>query len=238
VAPEAFIETNVKGTFVLLEAARKHSLRFHHISTDEVFGSLEIGSTNRFTLDTCYSPNSPYSASKAASDHLVRAYHTTYGLPITVSNCSNNYGPYQFPEKLIPLAITNIIEGKKVPVYPPGNQIRDWLYVEDHCRAIDLILHKGLIGKTYLIGGQTEDVTNLQVVEKIISLMGRGEMEFVTDRPGHDVRYAIDWSKTKDELGYQPAYSFDEYLQKTIDWYVHNESWWKRIKANSLQAPI
>lgn len=236
-APGAFIETNVTGTFVLLEVAKEKGIKFHHVSTDEVFGTLELGSTARFSLDMPYKPNSPYSASKAASDHLVRAYHVTYGLPVTISNCSNNYGPYHFPEKLIPLTITNLIEDKKVPVYIPGNQVRDWLYVEDHCRAIDLIVHKGQIGKTYLIGGQTEDVSNLEVVKMIIRLMGKSEesIEFVKDRPGHDVRYAIDWSKTKEELGYEPAFSFEEYLKKTIDWYVENQDWWKRVKSGAYQ---
>jgi dTDP-glucose 4,6-dehydratase len=167
----------------------------------------------------------------------VRAYQSTYALPVTISNCSNNYGPYQFPEKLIPLTITNLIEGKKVPVYTPGNQIRDWLYVEDHCRAIDLILHQGETGKTYLIGGQTEEISNLEVVKLIIRLMGKSEeaIELVKDRPGHDVRYAIDWSKTKDELGYEPAFSFEEYLQKTIDWYANHQEWWQRVKSGEYQ---
>jgi len=237
-SPDAFIETNVKGTFTLLEVAKKLNVRFHHVSTDEVFGSLELGSTNKFTLDTPYSPNSPYSASKAGSDHLVRAYHVTYGLPTTISNCSNNFGPYMFPEKLIPLAITNLMEGKNVPVYGAGNQIRDWLYVEDHCRAIDLILHKGQIGKTYLVGGQTEDVPNIEVVRRIIAIMGKSEsaIEYVTDRPGHDVRYAIDWSKTEQELGFRPQYSFDEYLQKTVQWYMDHQEWWQRVKSGAYQA--
>jgi len=168
---------------------------------------------------------------------LVRAYHSTYGLETTISNCSNNYGPYQFPEKLIPLAITNLVEGKSVPVYGEGNQVRDWLYVDDHCRAIDLIIHNGSIGKTYLIGGQTYDTSNLEVVKKIIQLMGKSEnsIEYVADRPGHDVRYAIDWSKTREELGYQPAYSFDEYLKKTVDWYLANKDWWIRVKTGAYQ---
>lgn len=235
--PDAFIQTNVYGTFVLLEVARQRGIKFHHVSTDEVFGSLELGSLHKFTLDTPYHPNSPYSASKAASDHLVLAYHTTYGLPVTLSNCSNNFGPYHFPEKLIPLAITNLIEGKKVPIYGAGNQVRDWLYVEDHCRAIDLILHQGENGKTYLIGGQTEDVTNLEVVKRIIAIMRKSDdmIEFVKDRPGHDVRYAIDWSQTKAELGYTPAYSFDEYLQKTVEWYQTHQSWWRRVKSGEYQ---
>lgn len=235
--PGAFIRTNVTGTFTLLEAAKEKNIKFHHVSTDEVFGTLNLGTDTRFTLEMPYSPNSPYSASKAASDHLVRAYHTTYGLPITMSNCSNNYGPFQFPEKLIPLAVTNLMEGKKVPVYGAGNQVRDWLYVDDHCRAIDLIIHHGQNGKTYLIGGQTEDVSNLEVVKLIIQLMGKSEteIEFVKDRPGHDVRYAIDWSRTKEELGFEPAYSFEEYLKKTIDWYVEHQDWWQRVKSGAYQ---
>lgn len=236
-SPDAFLETNIRGTFVLLEAARKYHVRFHHVSTDEVFGSLELGSVNKFTLATPYHPNSPYSASKASSDHFVRAYHTTYGLETTISNCSNNFGPLMFPEKLIPLAITNLIEDKKVPVYGEGNQVRDWLYVEDHCRAIDLILHNGKVGETYLIGGQTEDVPNIEVVRRIIRLMNKSEdmIEYVTDRPGHDVRYAIDWSETEKELGYRPQYSFDDYLAKTVQWYIEHESWWRRVKSGAYQ---
>jgi dTDP-glucose 4,6-dehydratase len=165
----------------------------------------------------------------------VRAYHITYQLPITISNCSNNFGSYQFPEKLIPLAITNLIEGKKVPIYGDGLYVRDWLYVEDHCRAIDLILHKGKIGETYFIGGLTDDISNLEVIKKIIKLMGKDEsmIEFVKDRPGHDRRYAIDWSKIKNELGWQPQYDFDTALKMTIDWYIKNQDWWKRIKNGS-----
>ncbi len=237
-APDTFIETNIKGTFVLLEVAKKLGIRFHHVSTDEVFGSLALGSTDKFMLHTPYMPNSPYSASKASADHLVRAYHVTYGLATTISNCSNNFGPYMFPEKLIPLVITNLLEGKKVPIYGLGNQVRDWLYVEDHCRAIDLILHQGTVGKTYLVGGQTEDVTNLEVVQRIMAIMGKSEdmIEHVTDRPGHDVRYAIDWSETEKELGYHPQYSFDEYLQKTIQWYVDHQSWWQRVKSGEYQT--
>ena len=167
-----FIKTNIEGTYVLLESSIKNKIqRFHHISTDEVFGALDLGTETKFTDKTPYDPRSPYSASKAASDHLVRAYHTTYGLPITISNCSNNFGPFQFPEKLIALAITNILEGKKVPVYGDGKYVRDWLYVEDHCRAIDLILHRGKAGETYLVGGQTEDISNLEVVKKILAIM-------------------------------------------------------------------
>jgi dTDP-glucose 4,6-dehydratase len=231
--PAPFIKTNIEGTYVLLEAALKNKVKkFHHISTDEVFGALEIGTTEKFNEKTNYNPHSPYSASKASSDHLVNAYHITYNLPITISNCSNNFGPYQFPEKLIPLAITNVIEEKKVPIYGDGLYVRDWLYVEDHCRAIDLILQKGKIGKTYLIGGLTEDISNIEIVKKILKIMNKDEsvIEFVKDRPGHDRRYAIDWSTINKELGWSPKNNFDEYLRLTIDWYKNNQDWWKKIK--------
>ncbi|MEK7633556.1 MAG: dTDP-glucose 4,6-dehydratase [Patescibacteria group bacterium] len=231
--PAPFIKTNIEGTYVLLEAALKNKVkRFHHISTDEVFGALELNSKQKFNDNTPYNPRSPYSASKAASDHLVHAYYITYNLPVTISNCSNNFGPFQFPEKLIPLAITNIIEGKKVPVYGDGLYVRDWLYVEDHCRAIDLILQKGKIGETYLIGGLTEDIANIDIVKKILKIMEKDEtqIEFVKDRPGHDRRYAIDWSRINKELGWQPEHNFDEYLKLTVDWYLKNQDWWKKIK--------
>jgi dTDP-glucose 4,6-dehydratase len=233
VDPAPFIKTNIEGTYVLLEAALINKVkRFHHVSTDEVFGALELGSIEKFNDLTPYNPHSPYSASKASSDHLVRAYYDTYKLPITISNCSNNFGPYQFPEKLIPLAITNLIEGKKVPVYGDGLYVRDWLYVEDHVRAIDLILQKGKIGETYLVGGLTEDIPNIEIIKRILKIMGKGEdqIEFVKDRPGHDRRYAIDWSKINKELGWKPEHGFDEYLALTVDWYKKNESWWRRIK--------
>lgn len=229
-----FVKTNVEGTMVMLEAARALTIpRFHHISTDEVFGSLPLDSQDKFKDDTKYDPRSPYSASKAGSDHLVRAYHVTYGLPVTISNCSNNFGPFHFPEKLIPLAITNLIEGKKVPVYGDGLNVRDWLYVEDHCRAIDAILKKGTIGKTYLVGGLTDDISNIDVVKKILKIMGKGEdmIEYVKDRPGHDRRYAIDWSTIKNELGWAPAYTFDQALEQTIAWYQENAQWWKDVKS-------
>ena len=232
--PAPFIKTNIEGTYILLEAALKNKIkRFHHISTDEVFGALKLESKNKFNDHSPYNPHSPYSASKASSDHLVRAYHTTYDLPITISNCSNNFGPYQFPEKLIPLAITNIIEGKKVPVYGDGLYVRDWLYVEDHCKAIDLILQKGKIGETYLIGGLTEDISNIDIIKKILKIMGKEEsqIEFVKDRLGHDRRYAIDWSKINKELGWKPEYNFDEYLKITVDWYKNNQDWWKNLKS-------
>ena len=229
-----FIKTNIEGTYVLLEAALKNKVsRFHHVSTDEVFGALPLNSKVKFTEKTAYNPRSPYAASKAASDHLVRAYQITYNLPSTISNCSNNFGPFHFPEKFIPLAITNLIEGKKVPVYGDGLYVRDWLYVEDHCRAIDLILQKGNIGETYFIGGLTDDINNIEVIKKILRLLNKEEsnIEYVKDRPGHDRRYSIDWNKINKELGWKPEHDFDEYLKMTIDWFIKNQDWWKRIKT-------
>ena len=226
-----FIRTNIVGTHNLLEAAKSNGLkRFHHISTDEVFGHLGPNDP-AFSENTPYAPRSPYSASKAASDHLVRAYFHTFGLPVTISNCSNNYGPFHFPEKLIPLAITNIIEGKKIPVYGDGMQVRDWLFVEDHCEAIDLIVQKGKIGETYCIGGNAEKM-NMEIVKKILELLNKGEemIEYVKDRPGHDRRYAIDFSKISSELGWQPRTSFEDGMKKTVDWYKTNENWWRNIK--------
>src|ERR1035437_2583804 len=231
--PGEFVRTNVLGTQVLLGAALKNNIkRFHHISTDEVYGSLNLEDKSTFNERTIYNPRSPYSASKAGSDHLVRAYYYTYNLPITISNCSNNFGPYQFPEKLIPLAITNLLEGQKVPVYGDGLYVRDWLYVEDHCRAIDLILEKGKIGETYCIGGLTEDLNNISILRKIIKLLGKTEdsLEYVKDRPGHDRRYALDWSKIKNELGWEPMHEFDEWLKRTVEWYRENQDWWKNVK--------
>lgn len=226
-----FIQTNIVGTFTLLETARTHgNKRFHHISTDEVFGQLNDKDTP-FNEMSNYDPRSPYSASKASSDHLVMAYYHTYGLPITISNCSNNYGPYQFPEKLISLAVTNILENKKVPIYGDGLQIRDWLYVEDHCRAIDMILHNGKSGGVYCVGGNSEK-QNIDVIKMIISLMGKDEssIENVTDRAGHDRRYAISYEKIKNELCWEPEIKFEDGLKKTIEWYKENESWWKSKK--------
>lgn len=234
-----FIKTNIEGTYVLLESAMANNIkRFHHISTDEVFGELELGTTEKFMDTTPYDPRSPYAASKASSDHLVRAYHTTYQLPVTISNCSNNFGPYHYPEKLIPLAITNLIEGKKVPVYGDGLYVRDWLYVEDHCRAIEAILTKGEIGKTYLVGGLTEDISNLEVIKRILKIMGESEdkIEYVKDRPGHDRRYAIDWSTIERELGWKPMFSFDDALKRTVEWYQQNEAWWKQLKNNTADS--
>ncbi len=236
--PSAFVLTNVVGTQVLLDVALKAGVkRFHHVSTDEVFGALSLESAEKFNENTRYDPHSPYSASKAGSDHLVRAYFDTYGLPITITNCSNNYGPYQFPEKIIPLSITNVIEGKKIPIYGDGLYTRDWLYVEDHCRAIDAVLSSGKVGETYCVGGMTQDVNNLELAKKILNLLDSPEdmIEFVKDRPGHDRRYAIDWSKTKNELGWQPQKSFDEWLEKTVEWYRENESWWRDVKSGEYQ---
>lgn len=232
--PQVFVKTNVVGTQVLLDAAVKHKIRrFHHISTDEVFGSLELGNLNKFSERTVYDTRSPYSASKAASDHLVRAYSHTFGLPVSITNCSNNFGPYQFPEKLIPLFITNLMEEKKVPVYGDGLQVRDWLYVEDHCRAIDLVIHSDKsIGETYCVGGMTKEIPNIEVVKKILKIMGQDEsmIEFVKDRPGHDRRYSVDWSKIKRQLGWQPKYDFDAWLEKTVKWYKNDTNWWKPLK--------
>jgi len=236
--PSDFVVTNVVGTQVLLDAALKHKIkRFHHISTDEVYGSLKLDDKSKFTERTNYNPKSPYSASKAGSDHLVRAYYATYGLPITITNCSNNFGPYQFPEKFISLAITNILEDKKVPIYGDGLYVRDWLYVTDHCRAIDLVLSKGKVGETYLVGGMTNDISNLEVIKKLLKIMGKDEsfIEYVKDRPGHDRRYAVDWSKIQNELGWKPLHDFDEYLSKTVQWYKENEKWWKDVKTGEYK---
>jgi len=229
--PEVFVRTNVLGTHVLLETARNIGVkRFHHISTDEVFGALTVGE-KAFSEKTPYAPHSPYSASKAGSDHLVRAYHDTYGMPVTISNCSNNYGPYHFPEKLIPLAITNILEGKKVPVYGKGSQIRDWLYVEDHCRAIDIIIREGKEGETYCVGGDNQP-TNLEIVQMLLEILEKGNeyIVFVEDRKGHDFRYDIDYSKISNELGWKSSVSLEEGLKKTVLWYKENENWWKPLK--------
>ncbi|MBU0722459.1 dTDP-glucose 4,6-dehydratase [Patescibacteria group bacterium] len=227
-----FIRTNVEGTRILLDAAKNNGkIRFHHISTDEVFGSLGLNDP-AFNETTAYDPRSPYSASKAASDHLARAYYHTHNLPITISNCSNNYGPYQFPEKIIPLFITNLLENKKVPVYGQGKDIRDWIYVDDHNRGVDLIIQKGKIGETYCLGGNSE-LTNLELTKKILKLMDQSEdmIEYATDRLGHDLRYAMDYSKAKSELGWEPAVNFDTGLKNTLKWYKNNQEWWKKIKS-------
>lgn len=236
--PEIFVETNVLGTQILLEAARKHQIqRFHHISTDEVFGALPLDNATHFTEETPYQPRSPYSASKAGSDHLVRAYGETFGLPFTLSNCSNNYGEYHFPEKMIPLAITNLIDNKKVPVYGDGLYVRDWLYVQDHCSAIERILEKGKLGETYLIGGKHEEVSNLDLIKMILEIMGKDDsmIEFISDRPGHDRRYSIDWSKIHQELDWEPQVALREGLEKTVAWFQANESWWRPLKEKNQQ---
>ncbi|WP_420745560.1 dTDP-glucose 4,6-dehydratase [Photobacterium damselae] len=252
--PAAFIETNIIGTYTMLEAARqywnqldkvrKSTFRFHHISTDEVYGDLE-GTDDLFTETTSYSPSSPYSASKASSDHLVRAWLRTYGLPTIVTNCSNNYGPYHFPEKLIPLMILNALEGKELPVYGNGMQIRDWLYVEDHASALYTVVTQGEIGETYNIGGHNEKA-NIEVVKTICSLLEelipnkpegveqyQDLITYVTDRPGHDVRYAIDATKIAADLGWKPAETFESGIRKTVEWYLNNEKWWSRVLDGS-----
>ena len=245
--PDSFVQTNIIGTFNLLEAARGAGSRFrifHHISTDEVYGSL--GREGYFTEETPYRPNSPYSASKASSDHLVRAYHETYGLPTTISNCSNNYGPYQFPEKLIPLIVLNARDGKPLPVYGDGKNVRDWLYVTDHCEAIRTIMEKGARGETYNIGGHAE-MENITIVEMICDLVDEIEpagaprrrlITFVKDRPGHDRRYAIDFSKLSGELGWKPAESFASGLRKTVLWYLEHKEWSERVRSGAYQSWI
>jgi len=249
VRPDAFIQTNLIGTFTLLELARANQDRialFHHISTDEVYGSL--GKKGYFTEKTPYRPNSPYSASKAGSDHLVRAFHKTYGIPVTISNCSNNYGPYQFPEKLIPLVILNALEGKPLPVYGDGRNVRDWLYVRDHCCAIWAIMKQGKRGETYNIGGNSE-MENITVVEMICDILDanigrlnnrsrRELISYVKDRPGHDRRYAIDSSKLKKALGWSPEESFESGLHKTIAWYLDNRAWVDRVRTGEYQSWI
>ncbi len=249
VKPDAFIQTNIVGTFNLLEAARSRlgqMIRFHHVSTDEVYGSL--GKDGYFTETTTYQPNSPYSASKASSDHLVRAYHKTYGLPVTISNCSNNYGPYQFPEKLIPLMILNGMEGKSLPVYGDGQNVRDWLYVKDHCVAVWMIMNHGKNGETYNIGGDGE-MANLKLVEMICDILDdinplpdhrsrRDLIEFVKDRPGHDLRYAIDYSKLKQALKWQPEVTLETGIRETINWYLQNRPWIDRVKSGEYQSWI
>lgn len=246
--PVDFVETNINGTFNMLEASRSYwqtqdrpdTFRFHHVSTDEVFGSL--GPTDMFTEDTPYDPRSPYSASKASSDHLVRAWHETYGLPVVLTNCSNNYGPYHFPEKLIPVVILNALAGKPLPIYGDGGNIRDWLYVEDHADALLLVLEKGTLGRSYNIGGENER-TNLELVKTLCAILDRLRprcegsyadlITFVTDRPGHDARYAIDPSRIRDELGWHPSVTVEEGLQKTVQWYLANEDWWRPLLERS-----
>ena len=252
--PIDFIQTNIIGTYNLLEVARnywqnlaedkKSSFKFHHISTDEVYGDLE-GTEDLFTEETSYSPSSPYSASKASSDHLVRAWHRTYGLPIVITNCSNNYGPYHFPEKLIPLVILNALDGKSLPVYGDGKQIRDWLYVEDHARALYLVATTAKVGETYNIGGHNEK-QNIDVVKMICTILDNikprtdgqsytQQITFVKDRPGHDLRYAIDASKIQQELNWQPQETFESGIQKTVEWYLSNQDWVNHVKSGEYQ---
>jgi dTDP-glucose 4,6-dehydratase len=246
--PEVFVETNVVGTVRLLEAALEYwrgldeaggaAFRFHHISTDEVFGQLPLDG-GVFTEETPYAPSSPYSASKAAADHFVRAWHTTYGLPVVLSNCSNNYGPYHFPEKLVPLTILNAIEGQPLPVYGKGANVRDWLYVDDHAQALEVVLTRGKVGESYNVGGRVER-SNLQMVERICDILDRKRprdqgshrdlISFVADRPGHDLRYAIDPAKIESELGWSAQESVDSGLEKTVDWYLANEWWWRPVR--------
>jgi dTDP-glucose 4,6-dehydratase len=244
--PATFIETNVMGTFHMLEAARAHwvrkgrpgDFRFHHISTDEVYGSLPADPAIRFTEDTSYDPRSPYSASKAGSDHLVRAWHETYGLPVVLTNCSNNYGPYHFPEKLIPVIILNALAGKPLPIYGDGSNVRDWLYVEDHAEALLLAVQKGAVGRSYNIGGGNER-SNLELVQALCAILdekrpkGQGsyadQITFVADRPGHDARYAIDPSRIEEELGWRPSVTVEEGLARTVGWYLDNEGWWRAL---------
>ncbi|MEM8959578.1 MAG: dTDP-glucose 4,6-dehydratase [Pseudomonadota bacterium] len=245
--PGAFIETNITGTFQLLAAARAHweergrpeAFRFHQVSTDEVYGTL--GATGQFTEDTPYDPRSPYAASKAAADHLVRAWGETYGLPVLVTNCSNNYGPYHFPEKLIPVVILNALAGRTIPVYGRGENVRDWLYVEDHAAALLTVLSGGRVGETYAIGGNAE-ARNIDIVRRICALLDARRpqnaphdrlIRFVTDRPGHDFRYAINASKIRDELGWRPTVSLDEGLARTVDWYLANRPWWQALQGRS-----
>jgi dTDP-glucose 4,6-dehydratase len=243
--PGDFIRTNITGTYTMLEAARAHwqaqgrpdSFRFHHISTDEVFGSL--GATGQFTEDTPYAPNSPYSASKAASDHLVRAWHETYGLPVVLSNCSNNYGPYHFPEKLIPVVILNALAGRDIPVYGTGANVRDWLYVEDHADALLTVLQNGAVARSYNIGGENE-ISNIDLVRQICAILDAkrpatgaygDQIRFVTDRPGHDARYAIDPTRIATELGWRPSVTLKQGLEKTVQWYLDNEIWWRALQT-------
>ena len=241
--PQAFIETNVMGTYNMLQAARHYwegrrkpkAFRFHHISTDEVFGSL--GATGQFTEETPYDPRSPYSASKASSDHLVRAWNETYGLPVVLTNCSNNYGPFHFPEKLIPVVILSALAGKPIPIYGKGENVRDWLYVEDHADALLLVLEKGALGRSYNIGGENER-SNLELVQTICTILDALKpasepyanlIEFVSDRPGHDLRYAIDPTRIREELGWRPSVTVEEGLEKTVRWYLENEEWWQSL---------
>jgi dTDP-glucose 4,6-dehydratase len=234
--PINFLKTNVIGTANLLNSALKNKVkRFHHVSTDEVFGSLELKSNKKFDSKSPYAPRSPYAASKASSDHLARAYYHTYGLPITITNCANNFGPYQDPEKFLPRFITNLIEDKPIPVYGDGKNVRDWLYVEDHVIAIEKIIMKGKIGETYLIGGQIDEISNLEIAKLLLKMFNKNKsyIKFVEDRLGHDRRYAINWNKIKNELQWKPKYEFEKYLEETVRWYKENKWWWKPLKEKS-----
>jgi dTDP-glucose 4,6-dehydratase len=236
--PMEFVNSNIIATQNLLSLSQKHGIsRFHHVSTDEVFGELPLDPTVKFNEQTAYDPRSPYSATKAGSDHLVRAAHATYGLPITISNCSNNYGPYQVPENIIPLFALFALHDRDLTIYGDGKSVRDYLFVEDHCRAIDLIMHKGVAGETYCVGGGAEK-NGVEIADAVLAAVPetKSVKKFVTDRPGHDLRYAIDYSKLRDELGYQPSVTFEEGLKKTVDWYRQNEWWWKPI-INDLYVP-
>lgn len=235
--PAIFLRTNVFGTHTLLKAALKNKIkRFHHISTDEVFGALSLEDKSKFDEKSAFNPSSPYAASKAASDHLVSAFYHTYQLPVTITNCSNNYGPYQHPEKFIPLAITNALENKKIPIYGDGKNIRDWLYVTDHCRSIELVIREGKVGETYCVGGLTKDVSNIDILKLLLGILKKDEslIAYVADRPGHDRKYAVNWSKIKNKLGWQPEASLEEWLVKTVQWYKNNQIWWKKIKDNKF----
>lgn len=233
--PYIFTRTNVLGTHVLLEAARKNNVkRFHHISTDEVFGSIPLDQNYKFSETSKYEPNSPYAASKAASDHLVLSYFKTYGLPVTITNCSNNFGPYQHPEKFIARSIIRLLSRQNIRLYSPGDQIRDWLYVEDHCRAIETVLKNGVLGETYCVGGMTAGISNMDVAKLLLKIFDLPEdrIELVTDRPGHDVKYDIDWTKIKQELSWGPEHNFEDWLKQTVEWYKANQAWWQpQIKA-------
>lgn len=234
--PGEFVKTNVMGTQVLLDAALRQKVKkFHHVSTDEVFGALPLESKNKFDEHTPYNPHSPYSASKAASDHLVRSYFDTFGLPITITNCSNNYGPCQDPEKFLPRMITNLLDGQKVPIYGDGKYVRDWLYVDDHIRAIETVLLKGKIGETYCVGGQTKDTDNLEITNMVLEIMGLGKdrIEYVTDRKGHDRKYSVGWTKINKELGWKPQFGIEKWLEKTVEWYKGNEWWWRPMKKRA-----
>jgi len=235
-----FIKTNFLGTQVLLETSLRHKIKhFHHVSTDEVFGAIGENEHWKFTEKTPYNPRNPYSASKAAADHLVRSYYISLGLPVTITNCSNNYGPYLFPEKLISLAITNLIEDKPVPIYGSGKQSRDWLYVEDHCRAIEMVILKGKKGETYCVGGMNKEITNLEVIQKICKIMRKdfkSSVVHVKDRPGHDFKYVVEWKKINKELGWSPKYKFEDWLKKTVEWYENNHLWWQNIKKGSYKT--